>query len=102
VAFVVGALLTLPGALYLAGLYRIDHLNYSTAATVALVVAFNLVMLALLEVPLLVFAVTPDRTIREMDRARAWTGVHGRQLLVMILGVVGALIVIKGVIELLD
>ena len=32
--FVVGALLTLPGASYLAGLSRIDKLNYSTAETV--------------------------------------------------------------------
>jgi hypothetical protein len=49
--FLVGALLTLPGASYLAGLSRIDKLNYSTAETVLLVIAFNLIMLALLEVP---------------------------------------------------
>jgi hypothetical protein len=35
--FIVGALLTLPGASYLAGLSRIDKLNYSTAETVVLV-----------------------------------------------------------------
>jgi hypothetical protein len=102
VAFVVGAVLTLPGALYLAGLYRIDHLNYSTLATVGLVVAFNAVMLVLLEVPLAVFAVAPERTVTAMDEAKAWMGLHGRQLLVTILGSVGALLVIKGVIELID
>jgi len=102
VAFVVGAVLTLPGAIYLAGLYRIDHLNYSTPATVGLVVGFNLVMLLLLEVPLLVFAVAPGRTVTAMDQAKAWMGLHGRQLLVTILGIVGALLVIKGVIELLS
>ncbi|HYB26781.1 MAG TPA: GAP family protein [Solirubrobacteraceae bacterium] len=100
VAFVVGAVLTLPGAIYLAGLYRIDHLNYSTVATVGLVVAFNAVMLVLLEVPLAVFAVAPERTLMAMDRTKAWMGLHGRQLLVTILGGVGVLLVIKGVIEL--
>jgi hypothetical protein len=101
IAFVVGALLNLPGALYLAGLVRIDHLKDSTAATMALVVAFNVVMLAMLELPLLVFAVAPDWTIKEMDAAKSWMGMHGLRLLVTILGVVGALLVIKGVIELL-
>lgn len=97
-----GAVLTLPGTLYLAGLYRIDHLNYSTLATVGLVVAFNLVMLLLLEIPLLVFAVAPERTVTTLDHAKAWMAIHGRQLLVTILGSVGTLLVIKGVIELLD
>src|SRR5690349_19245609 len=48
--FVVGALLTLPGASYLAGLSEIHKLDYSTSATVLLVVGFNVIMLWLLEV----------------------------------------------------
>ena len=40
--FVIGALLTLPGASYLAGLHQIHKLKYSTTATVLLVVGFNL------------------------------------------------------------
>jgi hypothetical protein len=99
--FVVGALLTLPGASYLAGLSRIDKLNYSTAETVLLVVAFNLVMLALLEIPLLCFTIAPHWTVGAIDRARAWTGRHGRRFAVMMLTVLGALLVIKGLIELL-
>ena len=100
--FVVGALLTLPGASYLAGLSRIDKLNYSTAETVLLVVAFNLVMLALLEIPLLCFAIAPDGTVRAIDRAKAWIGRGGRQFAVKMLAVVGGLLVIKGLIELVS
>jgi Sap, sulfolipid-1-addressing protein len=99
--FVVGALLTLPGASYLAGLSRIDKLNYSTAETVLLVVVFNVIMLALLEVPLLCFVVAPDRTPRAVDRAKAWIGRHGHRFAVTMLTVLGALLVIKGAIELL-
>ena len=100
--FVVGALLTLPGASYLAGLSRIDKLNYSTAETVLLVVAFNLVMLALLEIPLLCFAIAPDWTVRAIDRAKAWIGRGGRPFAVKLLAVVGGLLVIKGLIELVS
>jgi Sap, sulfolipid-1-addressing protein len=99
--FVVGALLTLPGASYLAGLSRIDKLNYSTAGTVLLVVAFNLIMLALLEVPLACFVVAPDWTPRAIDRAKAWVGRHGHRFAVTMLTVLGTLLVIKGAIELL-
>ena len=100
--FVVGALLTLPGASYLAGLSRIDKLNYSTAETVLLVVGFNLVMLALLEVPLLCFTVAPSWTVATIDRVKAWIGRHALRFAVIVLTVLGALLVIKGLIELLS
>ena len=45
----VGALLTLPGASYLAGLTAIHKQNLSTAVTVLVVIGFNIVMLWLLE-----------------------------------------------------
>jgi hypothetical protein len=99
--FVIGALLTLPGASYLAGLNRIDKLNYSTAETVLLVLAFNLVMLALLEVPLLGFVIAPDSTMDAIDRAKASVGSHWRRFAVIALCVLGGLLVIKGLIELL-
>ena len=47
--FVVGAVLTLPGGSYLAGLDQIDKQKLSTTATVLTVIGFNLVMLILLE-----------------------------------------------------
>jgi hypothetical protein len=100
-AFVVGALLTLPGASYLAGLSRIDKLDYSTVETVLLVVVFNLIMLALLEVPLLCFAIAPAWTVAAIDRAKAWIGRRGRQFAATTLTVLGALLLTKGLIELL-
>ena len=100
--FVVGALLTLPGAAYLAGLSRIDKLNYSTAETVVLVVAFNLIMLVLLEIPLVCFAIAPDWTVGAIDGAKAWIGRHGHRFAVTMLTVIGGLLVTKGLIELLS
>src|SRR5450755_1030314 len=99
--FVVGACLTLPGASYLAGLSRIDKLNYSIAETVLLVVVFNLIMLALLEIPLLCFAIAPAWTVGAVDRAKAWIGRHAQQFAVTMLTVLGALLLTKGLIELL-
>jgi len=102
ITFVVGCVLTLPGASYLAGLSSIDKLNYANAPTVLLVVGFNLIMLAPLEIPLLCFVVAPEWTPGAIDRARAWVGRHALRFVVTGLTGVGTLLVGKGLIELLS
>ncbi|MGE5617466.1 MAG: GAP family protein [Candidatus Woesearchaeota archaeon] len=99
--FVVGALLTLPGASYLAGLASIHKLSYSTTATVLLVVGFNLVMLWLLEVPLLAFAIAPDKTPRAIDDAKRWLSRHAYTFALRGFSAIGALLIVKGVVGLI-
>jgi hypothetical protein len=98
--FIVGALLTLPGASYLAGLHQIHEQHYSTAVTVLVVLGFNLVMLWLLEVPLVLFLVAPDWTPSAIDRAKAWVGRHAFTFAVRGLSAIGALLIIKGIVGL--
>ncbi len=99
--FVVGALLTLPGASYLAGLDQIHKLHYSTAVTVLLVIGFNLVMMWLLEVPLVSFLIAPEKTPRAIERTKAWVSRHARVVAIRGSAAIGVLLVIKGVIGLL-
>ena len=98
--FVIGMLLTLPGASYLAGLDDIHKLHYSTTVTVLLVVGFNLVMLWLLEVPLVSFLVAPKWTPRAIDHAKLWISRHAHVFVVRGLTVLGAVLVIKGIVGL--
>lgn len=98
--FVVGALLTLPGASYLAGLDHVSKLNYSTVATVLIVVGFNAVMMFLLEGPLVAFAVAPEWTPNAIDRAKTWVGEHARKFATYGLGGIGVALVVKGIIGL--
>ena len=94
--FVIGMLLTLPGASYLAGLNNIHKLDYSTTGTVLLVVGFNVVMLWLLEVPLVSFLLAPDWTPKAVDRTKTWIAQHAHVFAVRGLALVGAALVIKG------
>ena len=93
----VGALLSLPGASYLAGLDQIHKLKYSTAGTVLLVIGFNLVMLWLLEVPLASFVIAPDWTPRAIERAKNWVSRHAHVFAVRGFAALGALLVITGI-----
>ena len=100
--FIIGALLTLPGASYLAGLHQIHKQHYSTALIVLLVLGFNVVMLWLLEVPLASFVIAPEWTPRAIDRAKAWVSRHAFTFAVRGLSAVGALLVIKGILGLVS
>jgi len=98
--FLVGMLLTLPGASYLAGLDDIHKLNYSTTATVLIVIGFNLVMLWLLEVPLVSFLIAPDWTPRAIQRAKLWVSRHSHTFVLRGFTLFGVLMIIKGIVGL--
>jgi Sap, sulfolipid-1-addressing protein len=100
--FVIGALLTLPGASYLAGLGQIHKLHYSTTVTILVVLGFNLVMLWLLELPLACFLVAPNWTPSAIDRAKGWVSRHVHVFVVRGFATLGALLIIKGVIGLVS
>src|SRR5690242_1847522 len=96
--FVIGALLTLPGASYLIGLHKLADSNPSTATAVAAVLLFNVIMLALLEVPLIGFTFAPDWTRDAIDRFKSWFASNARRLGSRIALILGALLVLRGLI----
>lgn len=100
-AFLVGALLTLPGASYIAGLLQIDRGGYAVPVTVLAIIGFNVVMLGLLELPLLGFLVAPDWTQGRVTAARALISRRGRQIAIVGLRVIGIALVLKGVVGLI-
>jgi hypothetical protein len=97
VSFVVGILLSFPGASYLAGLGHIDSLDAATAPTALLVVGFCLVQLTLLELPLIGYALAPERTQDAVDRFRAWLARNGRRAGIAVAAAIGAALVLKGI-----
>jgi hypothetical protein len=99
--FVVGALLTLPGASYLIGLHRIADQDPSTAEAVGMVLLFNVIMLALLELPLIGFIFAPEWTPRAVDRFKEWFSRNARALGFRLALVIGFLLIVRGLVYLL-
>lgn len=100
VTFAVGALLTLPGVSYLAALTQINKIGSDTAETVLLVLLTNLIMLAIIEIPLIGYVLRPDATPRAVERAKAWIGRHTRKAVVVGASVIGVVLVVKGLAQL--
>lgn len=100
--FIVGALLTLPGGSYLAGLHSLAGLDVTTTVTVLVVLAFNVIMLALLEIPTIGYIVAPEKTPAAVDRLKASISSHGRKIGIWSAAVIGSLLVLRGAIEVLS
>jgi hypothetical protein len=100
-SFVVGILLTLPGASYLAGMNRISKADASTVATIVGVIVFCVIMLLLIELPLLGFVVAPDATRRRVTRFTGWVSANARVIVERVALTIGALLLLRAVIELL-
>jgi hypothetical protein len=101
VAFAVGAVLSFPGASYLVALNRLVHLDPGAGATVLLVVLFCLIQAVFLEAPLIGYAISPERTQRAVDGFRRWLSERGRIAGARVAIVIGALLLVRGVLELL-
>ena len=101
VTFVVGILLSFPGVSYLDALDHIHRLNPGTLATVLLVLYFCVAQLLALEIPLIGYVFSPDRTQSTITRFRDWMGRRGRPAAVIAAAVLGLWLVARGVITLL-
>jgi Sap, sulfolipid-1-addressing protein len=101
ITFVVGLLLSFPGVSYLVALSKIAKLDVAVAPTVLLVIAFCLIQQLLLEVPLLGYFLAPERTADRVAQFRAWVEANGRRAGITIAAVLGAALVLRGLIELL-
>ncbi len=101
VTFAVGAVLTLPGATYITALSRIADEELATPLTVLSVLAFNLIMLMLLELPLLSYTFAPEWTPRAIDSAKAKLRLRGRVWATRAALVFGGLMILRGVLTLI-
>jgi hypothetical protein len=101
ITFLVGMLLTLPGVAYLAALRELDELNYGTVPTVLVILGFNVMLLILLEIPLVGYVVAPERTVVAVQDFREWLSQNGFRVGIYVAAGLGALLIIRGVIELL-
>ncbi len=100
--FVVGILLSFPGATYIAGMDELSKKHISTAATVLAVLAFVAIMLILLELPLVGYAIRPESTDAAVERFSSWVSRRGARIALIGGALIGIFLVARGAISLLS
>jgi hypothetical protein len=101
-SFAVGVVLSLPGASYLAALDLIHRQDLGAVAQAACVIAYCLLALFLIEIPLLGYVFAPDRTVKTVGRFKAWVTRDSRRIATIAALFVGVVLLVRGVIEILS
>jgi hypothetical protein len=99
VVFVAALAINLPGAAYLVALKDISAAHHSTAEDIILVLAFNVIMFVLAEVPLIGLIVNPTRTEHSVGRANDWFSRNGRRVATTLCLILGAFLIIRGIVH---
>jgi Sap, sulfolipid-1-addressing protein len=100
IAWAAGAVYSAPGAYYLAGLALLVKQNVSAIANVLVVLGFNVVQFALIELPLLGLVLIPERTRSLTEKLNDWMTAHRRIVIVCLAGAVGSYLLITGIADL--
>lgn len=66
-----------------------------------LIVAYNLIVFALAEVPLVGYLVAPDATRVRVERFNDSLGANGRMIAAVLCGIAGVILVARGLIDLI-
>jgi hypothetical protein len=89
--------MNVPGPAYLVGLKDIAAAHDDTTATIALVIAFNLVMFLLAEVPLVGLIVDPARTEGVVLTFNGWLNAHGRRIAIGLCLALSSFLIVRGI-----
>ena len=101
-AVVVGAVLGLPGAIYLTALHHLVAGDWSTLTKVVAVFVFAIIEFSLIIVPLILLAVRPQGVAAVLEHAQEWLSERGRRLMAYITLVLGAYLTISSLVSLLS
>jgi hypothetical protein len=100
-AFVLGIVLyVLPSPIYIGAVKAIADANLSTAGELLDLIAVVVVMLWLIELPMLMLLVVPDRAANTLERINLWFARHGRSLAIAAAVAAGAYLIAKGAVHL--
>jgi hypothetical protein len=99
-AMLVGALIGLPGASYIAALHNLVAGKYSTVTQVIAVVVFVVIDFLLIIIPFAFLELRPEATRALLKRSQGWLLGHALQLMVGIALLLGAYLTVSALVRL--
>ena len=98
-AFAAGLILCLPGIWYLDALKDIAQSDPSTATVFVDILVFMVIMFVLAELPLIGYMVAPEATQVRVASFHAWMSRNGRTVGMWAAALIGAYLLIKGIVN---
>ena len=99
-AMLIGALIGIPGASYLAALHQLVTGKSAIATQVIAVVIFVIIEFALILIPYAFLEFRPEATKARLKHAQNWLTTHALQLMATIALLLGAYLVISALVRL--
>jgi len=99
-AVLVGAVIGIPGASYLAALHHLVAGKYSTATEVIAVFVFVVISFLLIIIPYAFLELRPEATKARLKRSQLWLADHAKQLIAVVALVLGAYLAISAIVRL--
>jgi hypothetical protein len=96
VAFAIGAAINLPGPFYVLALGEIAAGDYGRPAEFGLILLFNAIMFALIEVPLAGYLLRPEQTTERVGELAIWLNRNGLRIMGALVALVGVSLVVQG------
>ncbi|MBR7826566.1 GAP family protein [Actinospica sp. MGRD01-02] len=90
-----------PSPMYLASLHSVSKGQPDAVASTFEVLLIAFLVLLMAEIPILLYAASPERTTAFLTSANAWLALHGRMLVVFGAAAVGSYFTIEGLAHLL-
>ena len=96
VAFLVGALLAVPGPFDLIALGRLARGQHAAIAVGAIIVAFALIKFVLIQAPIVSYTIDPDGTAAKVQRFSNWMQANKVTVVAVIAGLIGVGLIARG------
>ncbi len=97
VAIIVGAVLGVPGPFDLVALGHLARGGYTTVARIVTIAVFNLIKFVLIEVPIVSYAIWPERTAAEVERFSAWMHANRLGVIAAVVGLISVVLIVRGI-----
>jgi hypothetical protein len=99
-AFVAGLILNLPGVWYLEAITEIARAMPSNGSALLQLLVFNVIMFALVEIPIVAYVINPEGASGLVERGSDWGHRHSRPIAIGVATAVGVWLIVKGIVEL--
>ena len=100
--YLFGAAMYIPSIFYLTATHEVAKSHPGVVPTGLALLLITVIVLLFVEVPILLYVLAPDRTARILGGWNAWLSRHARTIIVVAAAVIGAYLLVTGIVDLVN